>query len=75
MDKPLESHFVSHVAYTRALEEYADLLVEKLRVAEEALNGCVCAMQDYQAGIGIPELFDKSELLGRKALIKIREVK
>ena len=39
--------------------------IEKLR---EALTACVCAMQDHQAGIGIPEIFDKSEALGRKIL-------
>lgn len=38
---------------------------EQLR---EALTTCVCAMQDYQAGIGITEMFDKGERLGRKAL-------
>lgn len=40
-------------------------VIEKLR---EALTACVCAMQDHQAGIGITEIFDKSEELGRKAL-------
>ena len=39
--------------------------IEKLR---EALTACVCAMQDHQAGIGITEIFDKSEALGRKIL-------
>lgn len=34
----------------------------------DALTICVCAMQDYQAGIGITEMFDKGERLGRKAL-------
>ena len=34
----------------------------------EALTACVCAMQDHQAGIGITEIFDKSEALGRKIL-------
>ena len=34
----------------------------------EALTTCVCAMQDYQAGIGITEMFDNGERLGRKAL-------
>lgn len=40
-------------------------VIEKLR---EALTACVCAMQDHQAGIGITEIFDRSEELGRKAL-------
>ena len=40
-------------------------VIEKLR---EALTACVCAMQDHQAGIGITEIFDKSEALGRKIL-------
>lgn len=34
----------------------------------DALTVCVCAMQDYQAGIGITEMFDKGERLGRLAL-------
>lgn len=36
----------------------------------EALNTCVCAMQDYQAGIGITEMFDAGERLGRAAIAK-----
>ena len=40
-------------------------VIEKLR---EALTACVCAMQDHQAGIGITEIFDESEALGRKIL-------
>ena len=43
---------------------------EQLR---EALTACVCAMQDYQAGIGITEMFDKGERLGRKALALPRD--
>ena len=39
----------------------------------EALTTCVCAMQDYQAGIGITEMFDKGERLGRKALALPRD--
>lgn len=35
-----------------------------------ALTTCVCAMQDYQAGIGITEMFDKGERMGRAALEK-----
>lgn len=41
-------------------------VIEKLR---EALTACVCAMQDHQAGIGITEIFDESEALGRKILV------
>lgn len=39
----------------------------------EALTCCVCAMQDYQAGIGITEMFDKGERLGRLALQSITQ--
>ena len=38
------------------------------KLLREALTTCVCAMQDYQAGIGITEMFDTGERLGRKAL-------
>ena len=37
----------------------------------EALKTCVCAMQDYQAGIGITEMFDKGERMGHEALKKM----
>ena len=40
-----------------------------------ALTICVCAMQDYQAGIGITEMFDRGERLGRAAIAKAEEVK
>lgn len=36
----------------------------------EALTTCVMAMQDYQAGIGITEMFDKGERMARAALAK-----
>lgn len=36
----------------------------------EALKTCVCAMQDYQAGIGITEMFDAGERMGRVAIAK-----
>ena len=39
----------------------------------EALVACVCAMQDYQAGIGITELFDKGERLGRLVLLSEKQ--
>lgn len=39
----------------------------------EALTCCVCAMQDYQAGIGITELFDKGERLGRLVLLSEKQ--
>ena len=48
----------------------SQLHAEQLR---EALTACVCAMQDYQAGIGITEMFDKGERLGRKALALPRD--
>ena len=51
----------------RQLAANAALEAEVLRL-REALTVCVCAMQDYQAGIGITEMFDKGELLGRKVL-------
>ena len=43
------------------------------KLLREALTACVCAMQDYQAGIGITEIFDKGERLGRKALALPRD--
>ena len=43
-----------------------------LRQALEALETCVCAMQDYQAGIGITEMFDKGERKGRLTLPALR---
>ena len=43
-----------------------------LRQALEALGTCVCAMQDYQAGIGITEMFDKGERKGRLILPALR---
>ena len=48
-------------------QRIAELEAEVMRL-REALTACVCAMQDYQAGIGITEMFDKGELLGRKVL-------
>ena len=57
---------------TQILEQYVKektqaqaAVIDRLR---EALTACVCAMQDHQAGIGITEIFDKSEALGRKML-------
>jgi len=48
--------------------------IEKLEAVNqellEALETCVCAMQDYQAGIGITEMFDKGERMGRAAIAK-----
>jgi hypothetical protein len=41
----------------------------------EALKICVCAMQDYQAGIGITEMFDKGERMGRAAIATAEGVK
>ena len=43
--------------------------VEKLTKERDDLTACVCAMQDYQAGIGITAMFDQRELLGRTVLI------
>ena len=37
-----------------------------------ALEACVCAMQDYQAGIGITEMFDKGERMGRAAIAQAK---
>lgn len=36
----------------------------------DALTTCVCAMQDYQAGIGVTEMFDTGERMGRAAIAK-----
>ena len=44
-------------------------LAEQNRELREALTACVCAMQDYQAGIGITAMFDQGERLGRTVLI------
>ena len=52
---------------TELLAANAALEAEIVRL-REALTVCVCAMQEYQAGIGITEMFDKGELLGRKVL-------
>ena len=47
---------------------------DELRVQRDellvALKTCVCAMQDYQAGIGITEMFDAGERMGRAAIAK-----
>jgi len=40
--------------------------------ALEALETCVMAMQDYQAGIGITEMFDKGERMGRVQIAALR---
>lgn len=58
---------VPKTAFTQLKEQLdaSQAYAEQLR---EALTTCVCAMQDYQAGIGITEMFDKGERLGRKAL-------
>lgn len=53
-------------------QRIAELEAEVMRL-REALTTCVCAMQDYQAGIGITEMFDKGERLGRKALALPRD--
>lgn len=58
---------MSHFADDETLAHIAALELEVVRL-REALTVCVCAMQDYQAGIGITEMFDKGELLGRKVL-------
>ena len=42
-------------------------------MALEALETCVCAMQDYQAGIGITEMFDKGERMGRNQIKALRQ--
>ena len=71
MDKPLESHFVSHVAYTMALEKHVDALTEKLRVAEEELNRIHDVAAPYDDGIKFGYIKD----IAIDALAKIREVK
>jgi hypothetical protein len=47
-------------------------LREAAQQALEALEICVMAMQDYQAGIGITEMFDKGEQMGRKQIAALR---
>lgn len=64
--RKLEAVAVGWKKQLAASQAYA----EQLR---EALTTCVCAMQDYQAGIGITEMFDKGERLGRKALAVPRD--
>lgn len=44
-----------------------------LKKALDALETCVCAMQDYQAGIGITEMFDEGERIGRAQVVVLRE--
>ena len=73
--KPLEEEMselkIYKAAYRMAAREMTEQLAASQAYAEqllEALTACVCAMQDYQAGIGITEMFDKGERLGRKAL-------
>lgn len=40
--------------------------------ALEALETCVMAMQDYQSGLGITEMFDKGERMGREQIAVLR---
>ena len=46
-------------------------LAEQNARLREALTTCVCAMQDYQAGIGITDMFDRGERLGRNVLLTV----
>ena len=46
-------------------------LAEQNARLREALTACVCAMQDYQAGIGITDMFDRGERLGRNVLLTV----
>jgi hypothetical protein len=47
--------------------------ITAMKQALEALETCVCAMQDYQAGIGIIEMFDKGERIGRGQITALRQ--
>lgn len=68
------------MAFNAQLQAENNALEKQLAVSQarevqlrEALTCCVCAMQDYQAGIGITEMFDKGERLGRLALQSITQ--
>ena len=51
------------------LQEQLAALAEQNAKLRDALTICVCAMQDYQAGIGITEMFDRGERIGRNVLL------
>lgn len=51
------------------MKEQLAALAEQNEKMREALTTCVCAMQDYQAGIGITEMFDRGERIGRNILL------
>lgn len=54
-----------------ACKEQLATLAEQNEKMREALTTCVCAMQDYQAGIGITDMFDRGERLGRNVLLTV----
>lgn len=51
------------------LREQLAALAEQNAKLRDALTICVCAMQDYQAGIRITEMFDRGERIGRNVLL------
>lgn len=51
------------------MKEQLAALAEQNKKLRDALTICVCAMQDYQAGIGITEMFDRGERIGRNVLL------
>ena len=65
MNKPQERDYTSHVAYTRALEEYTVGLESALREAKEALE----IEFDYQN-----TCLDEPSLYVNKAIATINEV-
>ena len=54
----------------RAVENgYLAGLAEQNEKLRDALTTCVCAMQDYQAGIGITKMFNQEEHIERNVLL------
>ena len=53
------------------MKEQLAALAEQNEKMREALTTCVCAMQDYQAGIGITDMFDRGERIGRNVLLTV----
>lgn len=47
--------------------------IEAMKQALEALESCVCAMQDHQASIGITEMFNQCERMGREQVKSLRQ--
>ena len=73
----LEHDAATQKIYHRPLVEASAAELRRLHKVNaellEALKTCVCAMQDYQSGIGITEMFDEGERMGRAAIKKAEE--